>query len=83
VDATGISAIDEIITDFLKHDATVLLSEVRPNVLHKLQRAGLVRRLGAGNLTGTLALALERVKAIDTVRATWIRIGKSCKSTAH
>jgi|HubBroStandDraft_5_1064220.scaffolds.fasta_scaffold00067_19 SulP family sulfate permease len=83
VDATGISAIDEIISDFLKHDATVLLSEVRPNVLHKLQRAGLIRRLGADNLTATLALALDRAKAIDTVRETWIRIGKSRKSTAH
>jgi sulfate permease, SulP family len=83
VDATGISALDQIITDFLKHDATVLLSEVRPNVLHKLKRAGLVRRLGADNLTATLTLALERVKAIDTVRETWVRIGHSCKSTAH
>jgi SulP family sulfate permease len=83
VDATGISAIDEIITDFLKHDATVLLSEVRPNVLRKLERAGLVRRLGADNFTATLALALERVKTIETVRETWIRIGKSRKSTAH
>jgi sulfate permease, SulP family len=83
VDVTGISALDQIITDFLKHDATVLLSEVRPNVLHKLKRAGLVRRLGADNLTATLALALERVKAIDTVRETLVRIGQSCKSTAH
>ena len=83
VDATGISALDQIITDFLKHDATVLLSEVRPNVLHKLKRAGLVRRLGADNLTATLTLALERVKTIDTVRETRVRIGQSCKSTAH
>ena len=83
VDATGISALDQIITDFLKHDATVLLSEVRPNVLHKLKRAGLVRRLGADNLSATLTLALERVKTIDTVRETRVRIGQSCKSTAH
>src|SRR6202789_4280042 len=68
VGATGISAIDDIITGFLKHDAAVLLSEVRPNVLRKLERAGLVRKLGADNLTATLALALERVKAIDMVR---------------
>ena len=83
MDVTGISALDQIISDFIKHDATVLLSEVRPNVLHKLKRAGLVRRLGADNLTATLALALERVKAIDTVRETWVRIGQSCKSTAQ
>jgi sulfate permease, SulP family len=61
VDATGISAIDEIVTGFLKHDATVLLSEVRPNVLRKLERAGLIRRLGTDNVTATLALAIERV----------------------
>jgi SulP family sulfate permease len=66
VDATGISAIDEIITDFLKHHATVLLSEVRPNVLLKLERAGLVRRLGADNFTATLALALKRIQAIES-----------------
>ncbi|HTD73874.1 MAG TPA: SulP family inorganic anion transporter [Steroidobacteraceae bacterium] len=83
VDATGISAIDEMITGFLKHDATVLLSEVRPNVLRKLERAGLIRRLGVDNSTATLALALERVKAIKTVSETRILIGKSCENTAH
>jgi sulfate permease, SulP family len=83
VDATGISAIDLIITDFLKHGAAVILSEVRPNVRRKLERAGLIRRLGADNLTATLALAIERVKAIDTVRETWSRIVKSRKSTAY
>jgi sulfate permease, SulP family len=83
VDATGISAIDEMITGFLKHDATLLLSEVRPNVLRKLERAGLIRRLGADNLTATLALALERVKTIETVSETRIPIGKSSESTAH
>ena len=56
--------------------ATVILSEVRPNVLHKLERAGVIRQLGSDNTTATLALAIEAVKE------TWIRIGKSCKSTA-
>ena len=82
VDATGIFAIEGIITDFLKHGATVLLTEVRPNVLRKLERAGLIRKLGADNLAATLALAIERAKAIDTVRETWVRIGKSRKSVA-
>ena len=48
VDATGIRAIEEIITDFLKHGAAVLLSEVRPNVLRKLTRAGSDRQAGKG-----------------------------------
>jgi len=68
VDATGISAIAEIITDFLKYGASVLLSEVRPNVLHKLERAGLIRELGPGNTPQTLALAIERAKAIETLK---------------
>jgi sulfate permease, SulP family len=80
VDASGIFAIEEIITDFLKHGATVILSEVRPNVLHKLERAG-VRQLGSDNTTATLALATERVKAIETVKEPWIRIAKRCRST--
>jgi len=70
VDATGISAIEEIITDFLKHGATVLLRELRPNVLRKLERAGVIRHLGSDNATDTLALAIERVKALETVKQT-------------
>jgi SulP family sulfate permease len=80
VDATGISAIEEIITGFLKHGATVLLSEVRPNVLHKLERAGLIRKLGADNSTETLALAIERVKAIDAVKEASVRMGKTARA---
>ena len=64
LDATGISAIEEIITDFLKHGSSVVLAEVRPNVLHKLERAGLLRHLGTDNVAETLPLALARAKAI-------------------
>ena len=66
MDATGISAMDEIITGFLKHGATVILSEVRPNVLHKLERAGLIRHLGSENTAETLALAIQRARASTT-----------------
>jgi MFS superfamily sulfate permease-like transporter len=43
----------------------------------------LVRRLRADNLTSTLALALKRAQAIETASKTWIRSGKSCRSTAR
>jgi sulfate permease, SulP family len=62
VDATGIAAIEEIVTDFRKHGATVVLSELRPNVLGKLERAGIIRQLGSANAPATLALALARVR---------------------
>jgi SulP family sulfate permease len=77
LDATGISAIEEIITDFLKHGATVVLAEVRPNVLQKLERAGLLRRLGAENVAETLPAALTRAKVIAELKANWDRLGKT------
>jgi SulP family sulfate permease len=77
VDATGIAAIEEIIADFHKHGAVVVLSEARPNVLGKLERAGALHRLGSDNAAATLALAIARVRAIHAVEATWIRISKS------
>jgi sulfate permease, SulP family len=70
VDATGIAAIEEIITDFTRHGAKVLLSEVRANVLHKLARAGVIEQVGTDNVIATLALALVRAKAIDLARPT-------------
>jgi sulfate permease, SulP family len=68
VDATGILAIEEIIIDFTKHGASVLLVEVRPNVLRKLERAGLIAQLGAENLLDTLEQALARAGTIDLAR---------------
>ena len=83
VDATGISAIEEMITDFLKHDATVVLCEVRQNVLRKLERAGVIDHLGAENVCETVALALARAKAVDLVKETWTRLGKRSTSKSH
>jgi SulP family sulfate permease len=83
VDATGISAIEEMITDFLKHDATVVLCEVRQNVLRKLEHAGVIDHLGAENVCETVALALARAKAVDLVKETWTRLGKRSTSKSH
>jgi sulfate permease, SulP family len=77
LDATGILAIEEIVGDFLKHGSSVVLAEVRPNVLHKLERAGLMRLLGPGNAAATLPLALARAEEIAQVKARWDRIGKT------
>jgi SulP family sulfate permease len=60
VDATGIFAIEEIITDFKRHGAAVLLAEVRPNVRYKLERGGLISHVGSANVTDTLEQALLR-----------------------
>jgi SulP family sulfate permease len=57
VDATGILAIEEIISDFRRHGAAVLLAELRPNVRYKLERAGILEHLGAENLVDSLEQA--------------------------
>src|SRR3984885_7014274 len=64
VDATGIFAIEEIITDFRRHGATVLLVEVRPNVRYKLERGGVIAHVGADNVIDTLAQAMLRAKEL-------------------
>jgi SulP family sulfate permease len=65
VDATGIFAIEEIITDFKRHGAVVLLVEVRPNVRYKLERGGVVTHVGPDNMIDTLQQALVRAKQLQ------------------
>jgi sulfate permease, SulP family len=64
VDATGIFAIEEIISDFRRHGATVLLVEVRANVRYKLERGGAIAHIGSHNVLDTLDQALARAKEI-------------------
>ena len=64
VDATGIFAIEEIISDFRRHGATVLLVEVRANVRYKLERGGAIAHIGSHNVLDTLDQALLRAKEI-------------------
>jgi sulfate permease, SulP family len=67
VDATGILAIEDIIRDFRRHGAAVLLAELRPNVRYKLERAGILEHLGAENLADSLEQAYviaERRKSL-------------------
>lgn len=55
MDTTGLSAMDEIVADFQRAGTRVVLCEVRANVREKLERAGILARLGAGGLWDTLA----------------------------
>jgi SulP family sulfate permease len=64
VDATGIFALGEMIDEFQKHGAVVMLVELRPNVRYKLERGGVIARVGAGNVMDTLEQALRLAKAL-------------------
>jgi SulP family sulfate permease len=59
LDATGIIAIEQMVADFQRHGAIVLLSELKPNVRRKLQRGGVIAQVGEGRVVETLARALE------------------------
>jgi SulP family sulfate permease len=67
VDATGIFTLEEIITDFTRHGAAVLLAEVRPNVRYKLDRGGVIAHVGQENVTDTLDQALARAAELRAV----------------
>jgi SulP family sulfate permease len=66
MDATGIDAVEEIIQDFKRHGATVLLVELRPNVRYKLQRGGVIAELGEGHVIDTLENALQLVNRLKS-----------------
>ena len=54
VDATGISALEDMITAFQHHGCKVLLVELRANVRYKLERGGVIQLVGAEQVFGTL-----------------------------
>jgi SulP family sulfate permease len=68
IDATGISAIEEMIADFRRRGAAVLLTELRPNVRYKLERSGVIDALGSGNVLEDLEAALARANACAGAR---------------
>ena len=55
MDATGLEALSELIDDFQRAGARVSLCEVRGNVRSKLERAGIVAKVGAAHLHDTIA----------------------------
>jgi sulfate permease, SulP family len=69
VDATGLFAIEEIVTDFKRHGAVVLLAEVRPNVRYKLERGGVIAQVGQDNVMDTLEQAVLQAKELQAARS--------------
>ncbi len=55
IDATGIQALWDLRDTCKKYNTRLVLCEVRPNVHHKLKRAGLLGQLGKANVIDSLA----------------------------
>jgi len=68
IDSTGLTALDEIVEDFVQSGTRVVFCELRPNVQGKLERAGVVGRAGDGSVQPTLE-AVAAMLAADGARA--------------
>jgi SulP family sulfate permease len=55
MDATGLQAMREMVDDFHRHGTRVVLCEVKPNVLAKMKRAGILEKIGSANVIEVLA----------------------------
>lgn len=65
VDMTGLQALEEAIGELQRRGVQVLLCEANPLVLGKLQRAGVIKTLGAENYCADLAGAVARADVIS------------------
>jgi SulP family sulfate permease len=68
MDTTGLSALDEIVADFQRVGTRVVLCEVRANVLEKLERAHILKRVGASGVYASLA-AFAGAQELSAVNA--------------
>ncbi len=64
IDATGIHNFKSLITNFLNHKKTVILSGISPLVLKELERNSIVELTGEENIYTTFEEALERAREL-------------------
>lgn len=63
VDITGLQTLEEVIGELHKRGVRVLLCEANRRVHAKLERAGVLRLLGADNYEADLGAAIDRVRS--------------------
>ena len=63
IDSTGLTALDEIVSDFRASGTQVVFCELRGNVLGKLERAGVIAHAGPGSVVASLAEFAARTAA--------------------
>ncbi len=60
IDATGLSTLSEIIDDCHRNDTRLVFAELRPNVHKKLERAGIMDKLGKGDVVVSIKELISR-----------------------
>lgn len=64
IDETGLRQLETILDRLRKNGQTVVLSHVPERTLRKIERYGLLVKIGEGNVVGTFPDAVERARAI-------------------
>jgi SulP family sulfate permease len=65
VDSTGITALESFLAQCRQGKIKLIISEVREQPRHALEKAGFIAEMGAGNVTATLEEAIQLTKPID------------------
>lgn len=66
VDATGLQALEDVVTQLKARGVRVIFTETNERVRRKMQRMGLLSRIGEGSLARSLGEALAQIHAADT-----------------
>ncbi len=69
MDATAMTALDELADDCARSGTRLMLCEVRPTVLAKLERAGVLEKLGAEGVGTSLEACLARISEKENARS--------------
>ncbi|MBP2672340.1 MAG: sodium-independent anion transporter [candidate division NC10 bacterium] len=64
IDATGIRAIEDLVSQLTHGGTKFILSGIHKQPLFAITQAGVLDRIGEGNVCGTLAEALERARSL-------------------
>jgi SulP family sulfate permease len=60
IDATGLNVLAQIVEEAKRQNFVLVISGIRPNVFHSLEKAHLVSKIGAENIKTNIVEALER-----------------------
>ena len=65
VDATGLQTLEDIVTELRARGVRVIFTETNDRVRSKMQRMGLLARMGEGNVARSLGDALVEIRGAD------------------
>src|SRR5690606_25619135 len=65
VDATGLQTLEDIVTELRTRGVRVIFTETNDRVRSKMQRMGLLARMGEGNVARSLGEALVEIRGAD------------------